>query len=144
MNIIKYPSKAEWGVLLERPHRDASELRETVLTVLDQIRKDGDSAVKAFEAKFDKVQLDVLAVSDEDMAEAEVLVSDDLKEALVFAHANIEKFHASQKFEGEKVETAPGVVCWQKSVPIEKVGLYIPGGTAPLFSTVLMLATPAK
>ena len=78
------------------------------------------------------------------MAEAEGLVPDDLKEALVLAHANIEKFHATQKFVGEKVETAPGVVCWQKSVPIEKVGLYIPGGTAPLFSTVLMLATPAK
>ncbi|MDE7117519.1 MAG: histidinol dehydrogenase, partial [Bacteroidaceae bacterium] len=90
MNIIKYPSKLEWGALLERPHRDASELRETVLTVLDQIRKDGDSAVKAFEEKFDKVQLDGLAVSDEEMAEAEALVSDDLKEALVFAHANIE------------------------------------------------------
>ena len=78
------------------------------------------------------------------MAEAEGLVADDLKEALKLAHANIEKFHAAQKFEGEKVETAPGVVCWQKSAAIEKVGLYIPGGTAPLFSTVLMLATPAK
>ena len=144
MNIIKYPSKAEWGKLLERPHRDASELRETVQTVLNQIQKDGDSAVKAFEEKFDKVKLDTLAVSEEEIAEAETLVSDELKNALVLAHANIEKFHAAQKFEGEKVETAPGVVCWQKSVPIEKVGLYIPGGTAPLFSTVLMLATPAK
>ena len=144
MNIIKYPSKAEWGKLLERPHRDASELRETVQTVLNQIQKDGDSAVKAFEEKFDKVKLDTLAVSEDEIAEAETLVSDELKNALVLAHANIEKFHAAQKFEGEKVETAPGVVCWQKSVPIEKVGLYIPGGTAPLFSTVLMLATPAK
>lgn len=144
MNIIKYPSKQEWGKLLERPHRDASELRETVQTVLNQIRQEGDSAVKAFEEKFDKVKLDTLAVSEEEIAEAEALVSDELKEALALAHANIEKFHASQKFESEKVETAPGVVCWQKSVPIEKVGLYIPGGTAPLFSTVLMLATPAK
>lgn len=130
--------------MLERPHRDASELRETVQTVLDQIRQYGDSAVKAFEEKFDKVRLDSLAVSEAEMTEAEGLVADDLKEALKLAHANIEKFHAAQKFEGEKVETAPGVVCWQKSVAIEKVGLYIPGGTAPLFSTVLMLATPAK
>lgn len=130
--------------MLERPHRDASELRETVQTVLDQIRQYGDSAVKAFEEKFDKVRLDSLAVSESEMAEAEGLVADDLKEALKLAHANIEKFHAAQKFEGEKVETAPGVVCWQKSAAIEKVGLYIPGGTAPLFSTVLMLATPAK
>lgn len=130
--------------MLERPHRDASELRETVQAVLDQIRQYGDSAVKAFEEKFDKVRLDSLAVSEAEMAEAEGLVADDLKEALKLAHANIEKFHAAQKFEGEKVETAPGVVCWQKSAAIEKVGLYIPGGTAPLFSTVLMLATPAK
>lgn len=144
MNIIKYPNRSEWTSLLERPHRDASELRETVQTVLDQIRQYGDSAVKAFEEKFDKVRLDSLAVSEAEMAEAEGLVADDLKETLKLAHANIEKFHAAQKFEGEKVETAPGVVCWQKSVAIEKVGLYIPGGTAPLFSTVLMLATPAK
>lgn len=144
MNIIKYPNRSEWTSLLERPHRDASELRETVQTVLDQIRQYGDSAVKAFEEKFDKIRLDSLAVSEAEMAEAEGLVADDLKEALKLAHANIEKFHAAQKFEGERVETAPGVVCWQKSVAIEKVGLYIPGGTAPLFSTVLMLATPAK
>lgn len=144
MNIIKYPNKATWATLLERPHRDASELRETVKTVLDKIRQEGDAAVKEFEQKFDKVQLDSLAVSEIEMQEAEALVSAELKDALLLAHANIERFHASQKFVGEKVETAPGVMCWQKSVPIEKVGLYIPGGTAPLFSTVLMLATPAK
>ena len=144
MQIIKYPNKAEWQALLERPHRDASELRETVKTVLDKIQAEGDAAVKEFELKFDKVSLPSLAVTEEEMVEAEALVPQDLKDALVLAHSNIEKFHASQKFEGEKVETAPGVVCWQKSVAIEKVGLYIPGGTAPLFSTVLMLATPAK
>lgn len=144
MNIIRYPRKEEWSSLLERPHRDASQLRETVKTVLDKIQAEGDAAVKAFELQFDKVALDSLAVSDAEMKEAEALVPAELKEALVLAHANIEKFHASQRFEGEKIETAPGVVCWQKSVPIEKVGLYIPGGTAPLFSTVLMLATPAK
>ena len=98
MNIIKYPDQSEWTSLLERPHRDASELRETVQTVLDQIRQYGDSAVKAFEEKFDKVRLDSLAVSEKEIAEAEELVSEDLKNALTLAHANIEKFHASQKF----------------------------------------------
>ncbi|MBQ0023583.1 MAG: histidinol dehydrogenase [Prevotellaceae bacterium] len=144
MNIVKYPNKSEWRQLLERPHRDASELRDTVKTVLDKIKNEGDAAVKEFELKFDKVELHSLAVSEQEMEEAEQLVSPELKDALVLAHSNIEKFHASQKFTGKKVETAPGVVCWQKSVAIEKVGLYIPGGTAPLFSTVLMLATPAK
>jgi histidinol dehydrogenase len=144
MNIIKYPNQTEWAALLERPHRDASELRETVQTVLEQIRQGGDAAVKEFELKFDKVKLDSLAVTEVELDEAEKLVSEELKDALKLAHANIEKFHATQKFVGEKVESAPGVVCWQKSVPIETVGLYIPGGTAPLFSTVLMLATPAK
>lgn len=144
MNIIKYPNQTGWAALLERPHRDASELRETVQTVLEQIRQGGDAAVKEFELKFDKVKLDSLAVTEVELDEAEKLVSEELKDALKLAHANIEKFHAAQKFVGEKVESAPGVVCWQKSVPIETVGLYIPGGTAPLFSTVLMLATPAK
>ncbi len=144
MNIVKYPDRKDWVSLLERPHRDASELCETVKTVLDRIQEDGDAAVKEFEQKFDKVQLESLAVSEAEMQEAEGLVSPDLAGALKLAHSNIEKFHASQKFNSAKVEVAPGVVCWQKSVPIEKVGLYIPGGTAPLFSTVLMLATPAK
>ena len=144
MQIVKFPAKSEWASFLERPHRDASELRETVKTVLDDIQARGDVAVKEYELKFDKVQLDSLQVSETELQEAETLVSDELKQALTLAHHNIEKFHASQKFEGKKVETAPGVVCWQKSVAIEKVGLYIPGGTAPLFSTVLMLATPAK
>ena len=144
MKIVRYPNRAEWTALLQRPHRDASELRDTVKTVLDKIQQEGDAAVKAFEQKFDHVTLDSLAVSEAEMAEADALVSNELKDALVLAHSNIQKFHASQKFQGEKVETAPGVVCWQKSVPIERVGLYIPGGTAPLFSTVLMLATPAK
>lgn len=144
MNIVKYPDRKDWVSLLERPHRDASELRETVKTVLDRIQENGDAAVKEFEQKFDKVQLESLAVSEAEMQEAEGLVSPDLADALKLAHSNIEKFHASQKFNSAKVEVAPGVVCWQKSVPIEKVGLYIPGGTAPLFSTVLMLATPAK
>lgn len=144
MQTILYPAKSEWAQLLQRPHRDATELRETVKTVLDDVRDRGDKAVKEYELKFDKVALDSLAVSEAEMQEAEAMVSPELKSALEMAHANIEKFHASQKFEGKHIETQPGVTCWQKSVAIEKVGLYIPGGTAPLFSTVLMLATPAK
>lgn len=123
---------------------DVSQLNNIVNGVLSDIRENGDKAVIAYEEKFDKVKLSTLAVTDEEIAEAENLVDEELKKALVLAHDNIAKFHESQKFEGEKVETAKGVICWQKSVAIEKVGLYIPGGTAPLFSTVLMLATPAK
>ena len=121
-----------------------TQLTETVLAVLNDIRRDGDDAVRRYEEKFDHVVLDQLLVSEEEMQEAEQLVSVDLKEALILAHRNIAKFHEAQRFESIEVETAPGVRCWQKSMPIEKVGLYIPGGTAPLFSTVLMLATPAK
>lgn len=144
MEIIKYPSRKEWPALLARPLMDVSALFDTVRTVLDEVRAEGDSAVKRYEEKFDKVQLFSLGVTPEEMEEAERLVSDELKEAIRAAEANIEKFHASQRFVGKKVETTPGVMCWQKAVAIEKVGLYIPGGTAPLFSTVLMLAVPAK
>jgi len=144
MNIISNPNKAEWSALLQRPHRDASELRQTVKTVLDDIQARGDEAVKEYELKFDKVQLATLAVSEEEMQEAEELVSEELKAAIALAHENIAKFHSAQQFAPIRVETQPGVECWQKSIAIEKVGLYIPGGTAPLFSTVLMLATPAK
>ena len=144
MQKILYPQPNEWLLLTERPHIDTTQLTETVLAVLNDIRRDGDDAVKRYEEKFDHVVLDQLLVSEEEMQEAEQLVSAELKEALVLAHRNIAKFHEAQRFEAIEVETAPGVRCWQKSMPIEKVGLYIPGGTAPLFSTVLMLATPAK
>ena len=144
MRIIKYPSRNDWKEIIERPHLDVSQLNATVANVLQDIQVKGDEAVKFYEEKFDHVQLSSLAVSQEEMEEANKLVSQELKDALTLAHGNIARFHESQKFEGEKVETCPGVNCWQKSVPIEKVGLYIPGGTAPLFSTVLMLATPAK
>ena len=144
MQKILYPQPNEWPLLTERPHIDTTQLTETVLAVLNDIRRDGDDAVRRYEEKFDHVVLDQLLVSEEEMQEAEQLVSADLKEALVLAHRNIAKFHEAQRFEAIEVETAPGVRCWQKSMPIEKVGLYIPGGTAPLFSTVLMLATPAK
>ena len=144
MRIIEYPQPSQWADIVERPHLDVSQLNATVESVLADIREHGDEAVKRYEEKFDHVALQSLAVSEEEMLEAESLVSDELKEALRLAHHNIATFHAEQRFEGKKIETAPGVVCWQKSSPIEKVGLYIPGGTAPLFSTVLMLATPAK
>ncbi len=144
MNIIKYPAASDYAAICERPHMDTSQLNATVAGVLADIKQNGDAAVIAYEEKFDHVRLAQLAVTDEEIAEAETLVSEELKSALVLAHENIAKFHASQKFEGTRVQTAPGVECWQKSVAIEKVGLYIPGGTAPLFSTVLMLATPAK
>lgn len=144
MQKILYPQPNEWPLLTERPHIDTTQLTETVLAVLNDIRRDGDDAVRRYEENFDHVVLDQLLVSEEEMQEAEQLVSADLKEALVLAHRNIAKFHEAQRFEAIEVETAPGVRCWQKSMPIEKVGLYIPGGTAPLFSTVLMLATPAK
>lgn len=144
MNITRYPKRNEWENLVKRPHLDVSQLNATVASVLEDVKNRGDQAVREYEEKFDHAHLHQLAVTAEEMEEAEKLVDDDLKQALVLAHHNIEKFHHAQHFNGEKVETAPGVLCWQKSVAIEKVGLYIPGGTAPLFSTVLMLATPAK
>lgn len=144
MNIVRFPKKEDYAEICERPHLDVSQLNATVSAVLSDIKERGDAAVKDYEAKFDKVQLDSLVVSAEEMQEAESLVSAELMSALVLAHKDIAAFHESQRFVGKKVETASGVTCWQKACAIEKVGLYIPGGTAPLFSTVLMLATPAK
>ena len=144
MNIIRYPKRSEWQKIVERPHLDVSQLNETVASVLADVKLRGDEAVKGYELKFDHVDLASLEVTKEEIAEAEKLVTKELKEAIQLAHANIKTFHESQRFRSKKIETQPGVTCWQKSVPIEKVGLYIPGGTAPLFSTVLMLATPAK
>ena len=144
MNIIRYPQRDTWNEIVERPHLDVSQLNATVASVLDDVKRRGDEAVKDYELKFDHVALQSLAVSSDEMEEAASLVSDELKAAIALAHHNIKVFHEAQRFVGHKTETQPGVVCWQKSVPISKVGLYIPGGTAPLFSTVLMLATPAK
>ncbi len=144
MNIIKYPLRSEWASIVERPHLDVSQLNATVANILEDIKAHGDEAVKRFEEQFDHVSLDDLAVSKYEVDEAMTLVSDELKTSLELAHQNILKFHEAQIFEPRKIETAKGVTCWQKSVAIQKVGLYIPGGTAPLFSTVLMLATPAK
>lgn len=144
MIIYRNPKRTQWGEITSRPRLDLAQLNETVTTVLNDVRQRGDEAVKEYELKFDKAALTSLAVSEQEMQEAEQLVSAELKAAIELAHENIYKFHAAQKFEGQKVETQSGVSCWQKSVAIERVGLYIPGGTAPLFSTVLMLATPAK
>ena len=144
MKIIRYPERGDWAKIVERPHLDVSQLNSVVKSVLDDIRAHGDEAVISYEEKFDHVTLSSLVVSEAEIDEAMTLVSEDLLNALRIAHQNIKAFHEAQRYEGIRVETAPGVTCWQKSVPIEKVGLYIPGGTAPLFSTVLMLATPAK
>ncbi len=144
MKIIRYPSREQWAEICQRPHLDVTQLQHTVSTVLSDIRKRGDQAVIDYESRFDHCTLTSLTVSEQEIDEAERKVNDNLKAAIALAHDNIYRFHDSQRFEGQHVETRPGVVCWQKSVAIEKVGLYIPGGTAPLFSTVLMLATPAK
>ncbi len=144
MKTIEYPKREEWKDIVERPHLDVSQLNNTVSQVLSDIRQNGDKAVMEYERKFDHVELESLAVTEAEIDEAFNNIDSDLLEAIRLAHSNISKFHESQRFEGSKIETCPGVTCWQKSVAIEKVGLYIPGGTAPLFSTVLMLATPAK
>ena len=144
MILISNPDKSQWQEILKRPVMNTENLFDTVRSVIDRVKEEGDRAVLDYEEKFDKVVLASLAVSEEEQQEAENLVSEDLKAAIRLAKQNIETFHAAQRFEGKKVQTRPGVTCWQKAVAIEKVGLYIPGGTAPLFSTVLMLAVPAK
>ena len=144
MKIYKYPAKEVWGEITSRPRLDLTQLNATVATVLNDIKARGDEAVREYELKFDKANLTDLAVTEAEMNEAEELVSNELRDAIILAHHNIKVFHLSQRFVGQKVKTQEGVTCWQKSVAIERVGLYIPGGTAPLFSTVLMLATPAK
>ena len=144
MILISNPDKFQWQEILKRPVMNTENLFDTVRSVIDRVKSEGDRAVLDYEKKFDKVVLTSLAVSEEEQQEAENLVSEDLKAAICLAKQNIETFHAAQRFEGRKVQTQPGVTCWQKAVAIEKVGLYIPGGTAPLFSTVLMLAVPAR
>ncbi len=144
MKTYLYPEPSSWSSLLVRPTKDASALNEMVAEVLKRVREEGDSAVKDYESRFDHVQLDALAVAEWEMDEAERLISPDLRAALELAHENIRTFHAAQRFESQRVVVQPGVTCRQKAVPIEREGLNVPGGTAPLFSTVLMLATPAR
>ena len=139
-----YPAATDWEKISARPHLDTQQLAEVVKDVLADINANGDEAVRKYESKFDHVELDSLKVSADEINEAEGWIDDELKNALLTAYHNIYSFHECQRFQSHHVETCPGVDCWQKSMPIDKVGLYIPGGTAPLFSTVLMLATPAK
>lgn len=144
MKEYKYPTEQEWGEITTRPQLEMSKLNETVAGVLSEIRNEGDRAVKKYEEMFDHVTLDSLCVTDDEIDAAVESIDTELLDAIRLAHKNIHKFHSSQHISPEKIETAPGVECWQKCIAIDKVGLYIPGGTAPLFSTVLMLATPAK
>lgn len=143
MKTIKYPLRSDWGVLLKRPVLGSTALESVVKLILLDVKQNGDDAIKKYTKQFDKVEIESLFVSNEEFALAEKSVSDDLKKAIQVAKSNIEKFHNSQKEEVKIIETTPGVNCWRKSVAIEKVGLYIPGGSAPLFSTVLMLGIPA-
>lgn len=144
IQIIKYPEESQWKTLTARPAFDNTSLFATVQTILDDIRNRGDEAVREYELKFDQVHLDSFLVTPQEVEEASSAVSTELKDAIARAKKNIEAFHQAQKIDLPKVETSSGVVCWQRALPIEKVGLYVPGGTAPLFSTVLMLAVPAK
>lgn len=144
MKVIKYPTPDQWDDLLKRPEIESGNLFAQVQTILNEVKSRGDDALYEFNLKFDKIKLDSLLVKEEELQEANTLVSSALKEAIKVAYQNIYKFHSSQQVEEKKVETMAGVTCWRKAIPIEKVGLYIPGGTAPLFSTVLMLAIPAK
>lgn len=144
MQIIENPKEEDWAQIVERPHLELTTLYDTVETVLNDVKENGDEAVKKYEERFDHVQLDTLRVTEQEMDEATARIPAELLDALRLAHSNIKKFHEAQRFSEIRVETQPGVTCWQRSLPIENVGLYIPGGTAPLFSTVLMLATPAR
>lgn len=144
MKQYKYPTRDKWEAILKRPTFDFSEIRSRVEPILEAVKKNGDAALKMFTEQFDKVVLDDFSVSNEEIEEAKALVSEELKTAIQTAAANIRTFHNHQKNTPKRIETMQGVTCWRKSVPIEKVGLYIPGGTAPLFSTILMLGIPAK
>jgi len=144
MEIIKYPAKADWKNILKRPLFDYSEMEAKVAPILADVKANGDIAVKKYIKEFDKIDLQDLKVTAAEIAEAELAISPILKKAIATAKFNIEKFHKAQVVTGKPIDTTPGVTCWQKSIAIEKVGLYVPGGTAPLFSTVLMLGIPAK
>ena len=142
-NVFINPEQKDWADILKRPVLNSKDLEETVSAILADVKENGDASVKKYIAKFDGVHLNDLRVSEAEIAAAALLVSDELKEAILVAKNNIEKFHQAQVSDIVKIETTTGVVCWRKSVAIQKVGLYIPGGTAPLFSTLLMLGIPA-
>ena len=144
MNKIENPDRSEWEKILKRPTQTYDQIETTVLEVFNAIKAEGDKAVARYTQKFDGIAISNLKVTDLEIEEAVKIVDADLKEAIKRAKNNIETFHKAQKTEPVRVETAPGVKCWQEKRPIQKVGLYIPGGTAPLFSTILMLAIPAQ
>jgi histidinol dehydrogenase len=144
MEILKYPLLEQWAGIVKRPALETERLFDAVRTIIEKVRTEGDRALLDYASTFDNVNLESLTVTEHELKEAEAGVSLELKSALHLAKRNIEVFHSAQRFEGKKIETVDGVTCWQKAVAIEKVGLYVPGGTAPLFSTVLMLAVPAK
>jgi histidinol dehydrogenase len=144
MQVVKNPSREQWSKLLERPTLDASSLETNVANVLKEVKASGDEALRRFTTMFDKVVLSSLVVQPEEILAAEQELSTELKVAIQTAKENITRFHASQLKQEAAVETMPGIRCWRKMVAIEKVGLYIPGGSAPLFSTILMLAVPAQ
>ena len=144
MEIIKNIQLEDWPKLMRRPSIENEKLTDLVSSILKTVKSDKDKALKKYAQQFDKVNLDSLAVSSSEIKNAISLVSEELKQAIHVAKENIEKFHLSQKIVEEIVETSSGVICWRKSVAIEKVGLYIPGGSAPLFSTILMLGIPAQ
>jgi histidinol dehydrogenase len=144
MELFKYPDRKEWPELLKRPTIDSSSLEKKVRKILENVKKKGDKSVRKYSKEFDGVKLKKLLVSEKEINQAKDLLSDELKAAINTAKNNIEKFHSGQLLKEEVIETMPGVKCWRKSVAIDKVGLYIPGGTAPLFSTILMLGVPSK
>jgi len=144
MKKIYNPKQENWSEILKRPTQTVADIENTVLKVFKEVDEEGDNAINRYTEKFDKVTLDTIIVSDNEIAEAKELVSLELQEAILLAKSNIEAFHAAQKTTRISVETTDGVSCWQEKRPIQKVGLYIPGGTAPLFSTILMLAVPAN
>ena len=144
MQIYKYPDSSQWKEIIKRPSSDTALLEKIVKKILEKVKKQGDKALKKYSKELDGVKLRKLLVSDKELKQSENLLSDDLKKAIRQAKQNIETFHSAQKEGIKKIETMPGIMCWRKSVPIEKIGLYIPGGSAPLFSTVLMLGIPAQ
>ncbi|WP_159023229.1 histidinol dehydrogenase [Formosa sp. L2A11] len=144
MKIIENPNKSDWSEILKRPTQTVNDIEKTVIQIFEDVKSNGDAAISKYTSRFDGVTLESNLVSSEEVEFAKTQVSEDLKLAITAAYKNIERFHAAQKTEKVQVETMPGVNCWQEKRAIEKIGLYIPGGTAPLFSTVLMLAIPAK
>ncbi len=144
MKIIPFPARSEWPALLVRPTQDFTEIEKTVAPILQKVQDEGDAALRDFARQFDKIELDEVAFSPETLQEAESKLDESLKVAIRQAYRNIRTFHEAQRQPVDKIETMPGVTCWRKSVGIDKVGIYIPGGTAPLFSTVLMLGIPAQ